>query len=760
MKTIIKKVGPILALKWPGRPDPPSSRNQIISFDYPSLPADEIGNHLRAVKIGDGAARMEVMQQACLERNGFRLLVDRNDDLAVWKEKLCILAQQIKRIARVVQHFVKHDAIPAVAPCCKVLRRSIGNLFPAIQRLGRRFNAKVGQVGRKEISQHGFAAADIQHLPLGEFCNQTSDMLIARGLLGASQPLPVSEVIVPILHAKRLVPEMPASRQKAMKTIWCVLVLAVSAGATNYTVKSGGGGNYSTIQACATAMSAGDTCTVYAGTYNENITVSAGSAGNYKTLTVNPGDTVYVLNFTLNSHTKVNGFHIQNTSSPSGQSCVSITGNSTDYYITNNTMYACGGSSMIDEVANGGDNTTYGYIQGNTLSYPCSTSGAPNVCRGITVSGDYHLIENNDISHTSDGIYVFGKHNILRKNNFHDQNSNDCGSNSSNCHIDFMQADASIPATQPSQYLLIENNTALNMVGSNMHAVGILQAQACGGQCFNAIVRFHKAVHIGSGGIVDDNSGQDSPAGWSNVKSYNNTWADAGNENTAGGNGLSGFMHTSTGGSVINDIYYFPFALSNWYPYFADSLSIPFTARNNLGFCTTTPCQIYVGMYGNSSAWTSEPGNIGTSTDPQFASYSSTGLGNLSLASGSPAIGAGTNLTTALDSGSSSSSLVVADASYFQDNPGGLIGVQPDCIRIGATTTACIAQGGIHYSTNTITLASPASWNNGDPVYIYKISDGTVVLPNGQANPNMGAMFDSASASAPAAPTGLTAAVQ
>ena len=79
-----------------------------------------------------------------------------------------------------------------------------------------------------------------------------------------------------------------------IKALWCILVLAVSASAANYTVKSGGGGNYSTIQSCASAMSPGDTCTVYAGTYNENVTVSAGTAGNYKTVTVNGSDVVSV----------------------------------------------------------------------------------------------------------------------------------------------------------------------------------------------------------------------------------------------------------------------------------------------------------------------------------------------------------------------------------------------------------------------------------------------------------------------------------
>src|SRR5208337_4982242 len=91
----------------------------------------------------------------------------------------------------------------------------------------------------------------------------------------------------------------------AMHAIWCVLLLAVSANAANLTVKSDGGGNYTTIQACANAMSAGDTCTVYAGTYNENVTVSAGTAGNYKTFNVNGSDVVNVYSFTLNSHTKL-----------------------------------------------------------------------------------------------------------------------------------------------------------------------------------------------------------------------------------------------------------------------------------------------------------------------------------------------------------------------------------------------------------------------------------------------------------------------
>src|SRR5258708_37611810 len=130
----------------------------------------------------------------------------------------------------------------------------------------------------------------------------------------------------------------------AMQTICCVLLLAVSASGANLTVKSGGGGNYTTIQACATAMSPGDTCTVYAGTYNENVTIPAGTAGNYKTITVNGSDVVTVNSVTLGPHTKLVGnctpgaaagscgFTFDNSSSPGG-TCLALSGGATDVFI-------------------------------------------------------------------------------------------------------------------------------------------------------------------------------------------------------------------------------------------------------------------------------------------------------------------------------------------------------------------------------------------------------------------------------------------
>ena len=124
------------------------------------------------------------------------------------------------------------------------------------------------------------------------------------------------------------------------------------------------------------------------------------------------------------------------------------------------------------------------------------------------------------------------------------------------------------------------------------------------------------------------------------------------------------------------------------------------------------------------------------------------------MQAGSPAVGAGVALTRATGSGSNSTSLTVADAHGFQP---GWAGVQPDWIRIGASTTVQIAA--VNYTNNVIALASPVTWTSGAPIFLYKDSDGTVVL-NG-ANPDIGAYPASSGGGtpAPAAPTGLTAVV-
>jgi hypothetical protein len=536
-------------------------------------------------------------------------------------------------------------------------------------------------------------------------------------------------------------------------------------GSPNCTVKQGGGGGYTTIQACATAMANGDTCTVFAATYNENVTFSAGGVGSYKTIKVNGSDLVQITGtVTVNSHTKLLGncpaltgsittltcgFFITNPSSPTS-TCVSIPSGSTDFFIVSNVMYACGG---LNEGT--GSASSHGFIQGNTISYPYTTSGATQKDTGpaIVIYGNFHLIENNDISHTSDGFHYAGSHNIVRKNTMHDTLGGECvnGGNGGNCHIDFIECEPVLA----SQFNVYEANVELNNLDantsngsgpiSNGHGF-LVQADICAGNCFNTILRFNSGAHVGGGSTIDDNAGNGSVAGYSFIKVYNNTWADFVND-TAGrpGGSQDNFSHNSGNGAALNNIYYWIGSFSDMNAYGVDaSSSTGFTYGHSLAFCTGSPCTIHSHTYGSGS-FTSDPGNV-LGSDPLFLNY---GINDLHLTSLSPARGAGTFLTTANGAGTSSTSLTVTDASFFQDGYG-IVGVQPDCLRIGASTTVCIAAGGINYSTNVITLASAVSWNNADGIYLYKDSSGNQQLF--AANPDMGAFQFSANPPLPGVP--------
>jgi hypothetical protein len=141
-----------------------------------------------------------------------------------------------------------------------------------------------------------------------------------------------------------------------------------------------------------------------------------------------------------------------------------------------------------------------------------------------------------------------------------------------------------------------------------------------------------------------------------------------------------------------------------------------------------------------------DPGNL--YADPLLASVATN---DFHLQVGSPALNAGTYLTTvaAGDSGTGMA-LVVTDAGFFQDGMG-ISGVTADCIAVTSTTNhVCITA--VNYQTNTLTLASSITRTAGDSVWLYSDSTGRQVL-FGKA-PNIGAF---GSGSPPAPPTNLTA---
>ncbi len=296
----------------------------------------------------------------------------------------------------------------------------------------------------------------------------------------------------------------------------------------------------------------------------------------------------------------------------------------------------------------------------------------------------------------------------------HDVDTAECNTaaHGSNCHADQFESEPVVTnGTAPSAHNMFEGNTAKNLFGQ-VHGI-LMQGDACSGECIHAIIRFNTYYNLNGYYMLNN-----LPT-FSDVKTYNETILLGGSSGDISGSFTGAAANTS---SMINDLMY-QYPVSTPSNYYAGTI----IAHNNL---------------------------INPSTSP-FVNVNS----DWHLAPGSAAIGAGGSLTTATGSGANSTSLTVVDAYYFQDGWGfpngtGLGQVSPDWIRIGASTTVQISS--INYVTGVITLVSPVSWSNGDPVYLYKNSTGTQVLFG--LKPDIGA-FPFTSSVQPQAPSNLQAIV-
>ena len=155
--------------------------------------------------------------------------------------------------------------------------------------------------------------------------------------------------------------------------------------------------------------------------------------------------------------------------------------------------------------------------------------------------------------------------------------------------------------------------------------------------------------------------------------------------------------------------------------------------KNNIIYSNGNPVSAFE-FHGSSRSNQTIVNNMEESVDPKYTDASgtdpaSTANPKFALLSDSPAINAGGALTTvsAADTGTGTS-LILTDASYFQDGtwaPPGTI--QADWIAVG-TVTNVIQIAAVNYSINTITLVNAIQRKDGDPVWLYKKSDGVRVL--------------------------------
>lgn len=147
---------------------------------------------------------------------------------------------------------------------------------------------------------------------------------------------------------------------------------------------------------------------------------------------------------------------------------------------------------------------------------------------------------------------------------------------------------------------------------------------------------------------------------------------------------------------------------------------------NNAEFETGTPNILPQITYENN--FTADP----MFADADFSDKTSLTRPDLSLRAGSPCIGAGKPLARTTGAGANTRTLAVSDALPFFDGTQGSdltwgLTQFPDWIAIGDASNA-VEISAVDYETGVITLASPRSWADDAPVWLYCKSDGARVL--------------------------------
>lgn len=515
-----------------------------------------------------------------------------------------------------------------------------------------------------------------------------------------------------------------------------VILFGVRLEATTYTVKASGGGNYTTIQACASVAKAGDTCTVYAGTYSETpAPANSGTAGSPITFAVNPGDCVTVSGFSLGSRSYIT------LGTPAASSCSNagltysgfeFTGSVTWTQIShvimqNNYAHSSSAQCFRGPTSNSSGSSSYDSLLNNIVQY-CGGTGA-SLTSGATIEGDHWLIDGNQISHVQSAMQLYCGYCVVRNNNFGPLAVSDYATQhtqplESSCSGDF-----------PLQHMLYENNVTHDWRGPNAHLFLMRDVNQCG--MTGNITRLSVGYNIGADWTANDSY---------SLKTYSYNNSDSQMELDSGKAYSSYTFQSSDTGNVVKNF----IQQDSWntggsdYCLYADSTSTSgFVEGGNICYLSTGSVTWNQDYSGYSSA-ASDKLNV----NPMYVSATS----NLHLQAGSPAINAGIALTTAVGAGSSSTSLTVADAGYFSDGYG-IPNVAGDWIRIGGANGPTAQIASVNYSTNVLTLTSPVSWSTGASVYLYKDSNGNAQLNLANANPDMGAyQYSTGSSTPPAAP--------
>lgn len=459
---------------------------------------------------------------------------------------------------------------------------------------------------------------------------------------------------------------------------------------------------WETIGKANETLTAGQTVVIGAGTYEEEIAPkNSGADGAPITYVARGGDEKPVVRHVIllrKDHIRVIGFEITQNSKEYRHGIEVYASHHCEFL--NNYIHHTLGQAIRNNAYYG--TSDYNVIRGNVIAWTGYPQGLPGEAKGhnaINLLCNHTLIEYNDISHVLDFVDTNGGFNIIRNNYFHDFKNSDFPDGwGDRAHVDIWQP-FGVPG-KPSDHNVFEYNWAQDNLEANSHFVQIRDETRPRSGEKEFIIRGNVALRMGSGagqfGAIDK------------VHFYNNTLVDLfvsrpeGKENwNAFGFNAEG-DNPSVGSYVLNTIFY---AVCR--------------AKGGRIIYVGEGCQAELSH--NACEKSGGHASCVVTSDINFADYE---RDVLCLAEGSRAIDAGRPLSVVSSPAGQGASFTVEEAGFFIDGHTLVLG---DLIRVGADAVTRVVK--VDHDTNTLTVSSPISWRQGDPV----------VLAYQDARPDIGA---------------------
>lgn len=328
------------------------------------------------------------------------------------------------------------------------------------------------------------------------------------------------------------------------------------------------------------------------------------------------------------------------------------------------------------------------------------------------------LFEYNKIQTAINMIYLMGFSNVVRNNYFFDMQQSYFDPNLP--HIDTLQSDGdgigqyagTNSLTGGAYHILLENNVTISnyTIGGSKFVIAQEPATNASVQSISDfIIRKNVTLYIGSYIYLFDDV--------YNMRTYNNTFAYP----CGGFTNPTYAIEASTNYEKTGAILPTNIVVINNNFYGVNENNANGTVFIQIGTISKNPP--YNDIFAHNLSYLSGPAIYQSSggdiigSDPKFLSFSNL---DTHLTGPSPGISASMPETTTTASGTSTTIVPVVDVGYFQDGWGMTnMGVEPDVVEVGNNPGVPIAS--IDYVGNTITLASPITFNSGDGVFL----DGT-----------------------------------